>query len=520
MAINFELKSVSQRKNATAPLYCSVREKEVRCKFRTDIMVSVADYAAAFHRGASQKARNAYNGSAEGIRVEAEKNVVRAQVMAAIAEGINDAAAIADRVRKVLVLNEANEKAAEAEKLSCSSVLPYMDNFIKKAEAGEIKNSRRKDFDPATLQHYRNLKRYFSKYIGEHNKYLTFDDITEDMADGFIKYMEDLHFMVSSMRDVLSCMAAICRRAWNAGLISPAKVGVTELWKMPTPKEEEMRATFALSDAEVDALWELSNSGKYKGMDLLVIDMTLAGIYSMQRYSDFSIFDKSMVRNVEGRKFLHFRQDKTDNVVDVPLVGRLDAVMARNDYDFTKLDPKTGKWVTKCKYQIFGKRLRKILCELSDEVPTLKEMLPTILSHGEIKMEKHFQELLKAKQEGKVKTASNDYYVLMRDTKIQIANGCMGTDYLWKRNGRGEVVKAKWTLVNSHVCRRTGITLALDHGFLTDDQIRKISGHKTLKAFRKYDKRDVRKVNANIYDALARAEAADRAKVVDMKIAQ
>lgn len=111
-------------------------------------------------------------------------------------------------------------------------------------------------------------------------------------------------------------------------------------------------------------------------------------------------------------------------------------------------------------------------------------------------------------------------YVYANVETLTIDNGCMGTNYLWRRNGRGEVVKAKWTLVNSHVCRRTGITLALDHGYLTDDQIRKISGHKTLKAFRKYDKRDVRKVNANIYDALMRAEAADKAQVVDMKVAQ
>lgn len=515
MAINFELRSISTKKNATANLYCVVRHGDVRCKFRTDIMVTVADYQKAFRKGASKQARNSYDASAEGARVNEQKNSVKSQVITAIIDGIASASEMAERVRKVLVLDAAREKQNDAARLESSAVLSYMDNFLSRAASGEIKTSRRKNFDPSTLQHYRNMRRYFGAYIKE-NKDITFDDLTQDISDGFIKWLQDNNIMISSQKNVLSCVAAVCRRAWNAGLVSPSKVGVMDLWSMPAPKENEMRASFALNENEVNALWDLSNSGKYNGIDQLVIDMTLAGIYSLQRFSDFSRFDKDMVVEVEGRKFLHFIQDKTDNVVDVPLVGRLDKVMARNGYDFTKLDAKTRTWVSKVNYQTYGKRLRKILHQLCESVPTLREMMVTNLTHNEIKMEEHFQELLQLKSEGKIKTASNDYYVLMRDTKLQIANGCAGTKYLWKRNAHGEVVKEKWSLVNSHVCRRTGITLSLDLGLLSDDQIRKISGHKTLKSFRKYDKRDIRKVNANIYDILQRAEDNEGAKVVPM----
>ena len=93
-----------------------------------------------------------------------------------------------------------------------------------------------------------------------------------------------------------------------------------------------------------------------------------------------------------------------------------------------------------------------------------------------------------------------------RCVRIQVANGCMGTAYMYKRNGKGETIKAKWTLASSHLARRTGITLALEEGILTDDQIRKISGHKTLQSFKKYDKRDKKKQMDNIFDALQAAE--------------
>lgn len=519
MAINFELRSISTKKNATSNLRCIVREHDINVKFPTDIEVSVHEYRKAYRKGASKQARNSYDETIEGSKVAAQKTTAKAQIIAAIADGLTSAHDIAERVRKALVYDDAKAKAKAADKLQTSCVLPYMDNFIEKMTKGEIKTSRKKNFDESTQNYYRNMRRYLGSYLNN-NADLTFNEFTQDIADGFIAWLEHHNIMVSTQKNILSCVAAVTRRAWLAGLIDPSKVGVLDLWKMPTPKENEVRAEVALSENEVDALWDLSNNGTLNHVDQLVVDMALAGIYSMQRFSDYSRFSKDMVKEVEGRKFLHFIQDKTEVVVDVPLVGRLDKVMARNGYDFTMLDPKTRTWISKVNYQTFGKHLRNILHDLSANVPSLREMVVTNLTHNEISMEDNFKSLLALKAKGRIKTASNEYYVLMRDTKIQIANGCMGTQYLWKRNAHGEVIKEKWSLCNSHVCRRTGITLALEEGILTDDQIRKISGHKTLKSFRKYDKRDIKKQNANIFDALLRAEEKPQTKVLDLAVNQ
>lgn len=519
MAINFELRSVSTRKNATSFLYCKVREGNVNMRFRSDIEVTTNDYHKAFRKGASRAALNAYNSTAEGAKVLAQKETVKAQVIAAIADGLTTADEIGGRVHVALVLDDARKKAAEAARLQTSCVLPYMDRFIDKATKGEIKTSRRKNFDPATLTYYKNLRRHFSEYLGSEQN-ITFNEINCDIADGFIKYMEDKNIMKSTQKNILSCMGAICKRAWNAGLIDPIKVGVCDLWKMPTPKDDEMKAEIALTESEVDAIWELAESRTLDSTDQLTLDVFLAGVYSMQRFSDYSRFSKDMVVEIEGRKFLHVKQDKTENYVDIPLVGRLNEVLVRNDYNFTKLDVKTRKWVGKLDYFTFSRRLRKILHELSKDVPSLKEMTVTPLTAKEIKMESRFAELLHDKNNDHIKVASAAYNTLLRDMKIQNANGCMGTEYLWKRNAHGEVIKEKWALASSHLARRTGITLALDAGILSDDQIRKISGHKTLKAFRRYDKRDEKKQNANIYDALERAANNSKTKVVTMAVNQ
>jgi hypothetical protein len=121
-------------------------------------------------------------------------------------------------------------------------------------------------------------------------------------------------------------------------------------------------------------------------------------------------------------------------------------------------------------------------------------------------MEKEFLVLSKKNEKGQIKIGSLEYGTFRRCVRIQVANGCMGTAYLYQRNGKGETIKEKWTLASSHLARRTGITLALEEGVLTDDQIRKISGHKTLHSFKRYDKRDKKKQLDNIFDALQAAQ--------------
>lgn len=518
MAINYEMRSTSTRKNATANLRCIVREQGVSVKFPTDITVDVQNYRRAFGAGASRQARNTYDASDEGKRVAAQKEAATAQIKAALDDGVTDAPGLAARVRKVLVLDEAKAKAKEADKRQSSCILPYMDTFIIKMKAGEVKTAQRKDFDERTKKHYVNARLHFGKYL-DGNVNLTFNDLTQDTVDGFSAWLERNGIMKGTQKLIFSTMAAITRRAWLAGLIEPNKVGVTAMWKMAAPTEKEKRTEIALAENEVDALWELSNSDTLSSTDQLVVDMALAGIYSMQRFSDYSRFSPDMVTAVDGRKFLHLIQEKTDTAVDVPLLGRLDAVLRRHGYNFTKLDAQTREWVPQVNYIPFQKRLRNILHRLSASVPSLAEPIQTNLTSQERQKESYFRALLEEKNKKKIKTGSKEYNVLWRGFKQQKKNGCMGTQYLWKRNAHGQVVKPKWELCSSHVCRRTGITLALEKGVLNDSLIQRISGHKNLKSFQTYDKRDKERINANIFDSLQRAEQSET-KVINIAINQ
>lgn len=518
MAINFEMRSTSTRKNATAKLRCVVREQGVNVKFPTDITVDVVNYRKAFGAEATRQARNAYDKSDEGKRVATQKEATTAQVKAALADGVIDAQGLAERVCNVLVLDKARAKAKAAKKRQNSCILPYMDTFIKKMQSGEVKTARRKDFDESSKKHYRNARYHFGTYIKE-DANLSFNDLNQDVIDGFSAWLQRKGIMKGTQKLIFSSMAAITRRAWLAGLVEPTKVGVTALWKMALPTEKEKRTEIALTEPEVDALWELANSGTLSHADQLVADMALAGIYSLQRFSDYSRFSPDMVVTVNGRRFLHFTQEKTDTIVDVPLLGRLDTVLKRHNYNFTKLDVRTRKWVPQINYVPFQNRLHKVMFLLATSTPSLREYIATKLTDTERQREVRFQALLSAKDKGEIKMGSMEYISLRKCLKQQKKNGCMGTKYLWQRNAHGQVTKQKWEMCSSHVCRRTGITLALEKGVLNDSLIQKISGHKSIKCFQTYDKREKERINANIFDALQRAEQ-NETKIVNIAINQ
>ena len=195
---------------------------------------------------------------------------------------------------------------------------------------------------------------------------------------------------------------------------------------------------------------------------------------------------------------------------------RLGEIMERNNNDFTKLSVRSGRVVPKVSYAAFCNHLRKILKELSVSVPTLAESAVSVLSHDEIEMEKDFMELQKKREDGTLETQSKEYWRWLRDSHIQKDNGAWGTRYLFRRNTKGEILKYRWQMVSSHTCRRTGITLALDKGIFTREQIKKISGHLTDRAFNQYDKRSEKDIASNIFD-VAEAAMKRTTKVVSMR---
>ena len=219
MAINFELRSVSKSKTAKANLYIRVREGGVSFRFRSPIEVSVYEYGRAYRKGASRMALNSYNSSAEGLRVSKEKETAKEQITLAMAEGVTDCETISKRVQDALFLNDARQTAKDAAQMMESRIIPFIDDFVVRAQEGSVKTARKSDYNSATITYYKNTRRYLSEYFGEDSQDITFNELTGYLADGFVKYLEDNNIMRGTIFHVLNCVTAICQYSVNSNVI-------------------------------------------------------------------------------------------------------------------------------------------------------------------------------------------------------------------------------------------------------------------------------------------------------------
>ncbi len=300
---------------------------------------------------------------------------------------------------------------------------------------------------------------------------MTFDQIDEAFADGFVIYLENLGLMSGTINKQVSCFRRLCNAAAKAGK-NRNQVSVS-VWQEREVKDKEKRAEIALSDAEIDALYDMS----LEGVREKVRDVWMLGFFSGQRVSDYTKFTRdNFVKSENGVGMIALTQKKTGKDVLVPILdGRVYDLCEKYDYRF----PKANK-------RDINRYIKEVLCELAKSVPSLSEIVQTRLTMQEREKEQLFVSFEKRIRSGE-KLHGDDlkYYKRMKAYSVSHESG----DLLWKRDESGSVVKYKWELVGSHTSRRSAVTSLYNTGLLDAKDIMSISGHDSLKNFEGYIRR-------------------------------
>lgn len=134
-------------------------------------------------------------------------------------------------------------------------------------------------------------------------------------------------------------------------------------------------------------------------------------------------------------------QQKTKTEVTIPILNE----------NIITICEKYGYNIPKANEQVLNRYIKDILKDLSEQLPSLKEKVPTKLT---------------MKQKEKEKAG----------------------ELTVERNDKGEVMMPRYDCVTTHTARRSGITnMYLSHKF-TIVQMMHVSGHKTQKTFMDYIK--------------------------------
>lgn len=485
------------QKSGTANLYMRVKRKDLGVWWvNSQIEVDIKAWNKSLR---SSEASIRYFNTDEGKKVSEKMDQVRGVIETVFNEGriksVSDKYLLDMAISEVINANtiklqkEIEQQKRENEERQLHRIWVYYDYFVEGIEKGTILKKKGDSYKKGTVLAWKDWGKYLKGYTPET---MTFDEITKRFADGFVVYLQGLGLMPETVNKQVLRFRALCNAAAvdekNKNLIS------VKVWKERTTKDKDKRAEIALSDAEIDALYNMPLTGIREK----VRDIWCLGFFSGQRVSDYARFTRDNFKTTKsGVQVIALTQQKTGNEVIVPVIDeRVNELCEKYGYDFPALDRRT-----------INRYIKECLKELSLTVPSLQEWVRTTLSLAEVQKEERFMRMKKKIAKGQILHGEDrKVYAELKEYADEHES-----DKLWKRDYSGNVIRQRWELVSCHTSRRSAVTSLYDTGLYDTRELMSISGHTTLTNFEKYIKR------GSIEQAERIAAKASRAKEIKMK---
>ncbi len=380
-------------------------------------------------------------------------------------------------VKKALnkeIIEKNKEQEREKERKRLCVIINYYTDFLERITSGELRQGRKNTaYRANSLSMWRTFGNHLKGYLKKCKcEDMTFEQINKRFADGFTNYLESKGLMLATINQQVNCFRRLCNAAAedekNTNLIS------TKVWHSHEEQDEDKRAEIALSESEIDALYDM----ELDGLKEQVRDMWCLGYFCVQRVSDYSCLTADNFKQTpSGLKVIVLQQKKTRKIMVIPVLDeRTFELCAKYNYRFPKLSR-----------DCLNRTIKQVAKELSESVPTLKEWNRTLLALRERQKEESFIEMRKRLESGgKLSGEEAKRYRRMMEYAEEHESG----DMLYKRDFAGNVIRQRWELITCHTSRRSQITTMYDSGLYDLKDIMAISGHTTLKNVEKYLKRD------------------------------
>lgn len=441
------------KKRESAPLYIRLQDKSrgIDFKFCTDIKVNVSEWLEAcadFSNFAKHRLRyqNLHQKlwqieclvNASLKETDIDKEALSAEILR-ISESPRYAKQLLLKAEENNALSELKrvqddykeeqQKRIEEER---SNIWNFIVKFCEEIENGQRRNGSER-YSEGSVKSWKSFKNLYNRFDPKH-KY-TWLQIDRKFAGQFISFLED-NYNITSQNKHIGNMKAIINFSFGDELHDNDRA--IKFFQKKREKDGPKSTDVWLTETELDALFAMKIEDK---RDDEVRDVFLVGCYTCQRVSDYhAIPHDAFQRTDKNTLVINLIQQKTGARVCIPVIGNnLKSILEKYDYNLPEVED-----------QFLNKRIKVILKELSEVVPTLKKKVPV---------------LIKRRKGG----------VLPDESTIE-------------KDTSGNAVKARYDCVTSHTARRTGITRLYNTGLFTDFEMMAISGHRDVKVFRDYIK--------------------------------
>lgn len=160
-------------------------------------------------------------------------------------------------------------------------------------------------------------------------KPLDFNDINQDFYKDFVKYFYSRGCSGNYIGKHIKSLKTLMRKARQEGLHNNLAAEQREFKTISEPSD-----SIYLSEAEIKKLYDLDLSDNK--VQQIVRDVFLCGVYTAQRYSDYSKINKSNIKMVGNKKVIELVQQKTGEKCIIPIRPELETILKRYDYNLPK----------------------------------------------------------------------------------------------------------------------------------------------------------------------------------------
>jgi len=210
------------------------------------------------------------------------------------------------------------------------TLVSYFESYLNEMQSGKRTTDTGKQYEKGTIKNYQGCLTQFKDYQSKKRKILKFEDITMDLYDSLVEFFNNKNYSPNTIGRHMKNLKTIMRSALEEGLhdnkefqrkkFKTIKVDTTEIY---------------LTEKEVKALYDLDLT-KSKDFEL-IRDVFLVGIYTCQRFSDYSKINESNIAiTSKGTRVVRLIQKKTGTQVQIPIRKELDNILNRYNYNLPK----------------------------------------------------------------------------------------------------------------------------------------------------------------------------------------
>ncbi len=253
---------------------------------------------------------------------------------------------------KTFVLREYNSREKEGEPLSRDwlrktidkfkkkdlkqneDLNQYIDRYIKEIESGDrlySHNNKTGRYKFSTIKNYKNFQVVFNDFQKAARKNINFENVTVDLYDELMRFFNKQNYGPNTAGRHIKTLKVIMRAAREERLHNNTEI---DRKKFKAIKAEVQ--SIYLTESEVNRIREMDLSDNLPWDQ--VRDVFLVGVYTAQRFSDYSRISGDNIRTLEnGRKVIDIIQEKTGEQCIIPIRPELEEILRKYDYSLPKV---------------------------------------------------------------------------------------------------------------------------------------------------------------------------------------